>query len=244
MSSTTETTTAPTTFLSETIVSLFEREELFASAVMALAWAQKHGRTVLRPPALEAVSNLLTASREDRRTRGISVLERAICAQAAWLQLFELLAPAGKINLLKGLVEAIRSSEASSDEHAKAKADALDALDEFQKRRVAVGSMIDLITELAAEEAFVFAARDQLRDWQVTCLDAVLAGKGLRQHPTTLAKTADRLNFLSRKFFGEETSVTKPAAPRGRGRSAKKAAKSATDRELRASMRGDAPKKR
>lgn len=249
----TTTTTTTTPQLRESLTELFQKEELFSGVSQAQAWLEQFGREVLKEAAYEAVQNLLAASSEERRSRGQLILERAIVAQAAWLQLFELMAPCGRIDQLKKLTAAIRDKDSSPEEHHAARAAALTAFAEYSARRQEADELIRQITDLAREEAFVWAARTGsvtgnrgqsmgLHAWQVQVIDKVLADHGYREAVKSLRLTAERLDLLSRIFFGEPPKPTKPSGNGGgsasKSRSAKKAAKAARDRDLRAKMRG------
>lgn len=227
---------------------LFQTVELFAGVSEAQVWVDRFGSEVLKDQALEVVTNLLGANSDERRNRGLLTLERAILAQAAWLQLFELMVPCGRINQLKELTSALRDKDSSSEEHQSARDAALTAFEEFSQRRREADELLAKMVELASEETFVFAARTGsiiggrgqsmgLYPWQVECLDEVLAGRGYRVAVKTLGLTTDRLTFLSRIHFGEITHGNNEGG-KSKGRSAKKAEKAARDRELRASMRG------
>lgn len=233
--------------LSLPLEALFQMEEIFASAYQAQAWIEQFGAEVLRDQALEAVTNLLNASSDERRNRGQLILERAILAQAAWLQLFELMAPCGRIDQLKKLTSAVRDKDSSLEEHRAAREAVLVAFEEFSERRKEADALIGDIAELAREETFIFSARAGsiignrgqamgLFDWQVECLNQVLAGDGYRVAVKSLSLTAERLDLLSRIFFGETTSGN--GGGKSKGRSAKKVEKAQRDRDLRQQMRG------
>ncbi len=248
---TTDTTPAPAPArefnapqLSKPLAGLFSREEIFVSTYQAQAWIEQFGHEVLRDQALEAVTNLLSASSEERRNRGQLVLERAILAQAAWLALFELMAPCGRIDQLKRLTSAVRDKDSSLEEHRAAREATLEAFEEFSARRREADELIGDIVELAREETFIFSARAGsitgnrgqamgLYPWQVECLDTVLAGDGYRVAVKSLSLTAERLDLLSRIFFGETTSGNGGAKTQ-KGRSARKIAKSERDKAIRA----------
>lgn len=254
---TTTTETTPTTptrdftapQLQQTLAGLFSREEIFASAYQAQAWIEQFGAEVLRDQALEAVTNLLSASSEERRNRGQLILERAILAQAAWLQLFELMAPCGRIEQLKKLIAAVRDKDSSPEDHRAAREAVLAAFEEFSERRKEADQLIGDIVELAREETFIFSARAGsimgnrgqsmgLYDWQVECLDAVLAGNGYRQSVKSLSLTAERLELLSRIFFGETTKPSGGGGAKSKERLAKKAERRQRDRDDREARRG------
>ncbi|MCC7543678.1 hypothetical protein IT415_03155 [bacterium] len=70
--------------------------------------------------------------------------------------------------------------------------------------------------------------------WRVKVLDEVLAGRGEKLHPNALKAVADRLDFLSKRFFGE-LHVPNAGGGKSRGRrSTKKSAKSERDKAERA----------
>jgi hypothetical protein len=246
MTTTTTTTTATNIpHLGESIIALFQRDEIFAVASEAQAWLAQHGPEVLRDQALEAVTNLLSASADERRNRGMLTLERAILAQAAWLQLFELMAPCGRIDQLKRLTTAVRDRDSSSEEHQAARTAVLAAFEEYSERRGEADELIAQITDLASEEALVWAARTGsvtgnrgqsmgLYPWMVECLDEVLAGRGYRAALKSLRLTAERLALLSRIFFGE----TATSNGGGKAKKAKPASK------VRAQLRGIEERKR
>ncbi|MEI7818646.1 MAG: hypothetical protein WCI47_00855 [bacterium] len=289
-------------FLNEQLTVLFERDELFAGIDPANAWFKEFGDVVLKALAKDVVSNLLSASSTERRTRGILVLERAILAQAAWLQLFPLMAPAGRNDPLKSLTSDIRNADTTVGDHIAAKAAALAAFVEFTERQLKLDSVIpqiqaylaDLefmafisnalidartdardpkwmmkmleavqkgaanrqhpnglealakrldtlklrqqwvnqIAALAEEEVFIYAARNEgiragsgrpmgMFDWQLDCLDVVLAGEGANLPQHQLQKTAERLATLSSIFFDEGTPV--PAGTQKKGGNSSKA---------------------
>lgn len=199
------------------LLELFQTVELFAGVGQAQAWVDQYGSEVLRDQALEAVTNLLNASAAERRNRGMLIIERAILAQAAWLQLFELMVPCGRIDQLKRLTAAVRDKDSSPEEHQAARDAIRTAFEQFSERRREADELIAELTELAREEAFVFAARSGsiignrgqamgLYPWQVECLDEVLADRGYRVAIKTLGLTTERLELLSRIFFGETAS--------------------------------------
>lgn len=249
---TTETTTTPVREftapqLQQTLAELFSREEIFASGYQAQAWIEQFGSEVLRDQALEAVTNLLNASSTERRNRGQLVLERAILAQATWLALFELMAPCGRIEQLKKLAAAVRDKDSSPEEHRTAREAALEAFEEFSERRWVADELIGDIVELAREETFIFSARAGsivgnrgqamgLYPWQVDALDQVLAGDGYRVAVKSLRLTAERLDLLSRIFFGETTKPSGNGGGKPKGRSASRVAKSERDKAIRAAM--------
>lgn len=251
---TTETTTTPAReftapHLHEPLASLFSREEIFVSVYQAQAWIEQFGAEVLRDQALEAVTNLLGASSEERRNRGQLILERAILAQAAWLQLFELMAPCGRIDQLKRLTSAVRDKDSSPEEHRAAREAALEAFEEFSARRQVADELIGDIVELAREETFIFSARAGsiignrgqamgLFDWQVECLNQVLAGDGYRVAVKSLSLTAERLDLLSRIFFGETTKPSSGGGAKSKERLAKRAERRQRDRDDREARRG------
>jgi hypothetical protein len=242
---TTTTTTDAAPHLGEPILALFQREELFAGVSQASAWLAEFGDKVLKEAAYEAVQNLLSASSDERRNRGLMTLERAILAQAAWLQLFELMAPVGRFDQLKELTNAVRDRSASSEEHQTARTAVLAAFEEYSERRGEADELIAQITDLASEEALVWAARTGsvtgnrgqsmgLYPWMVECLDEVLAGRGYRAALKSLRLTAERLALLSRIFFGE----TATSNGGGKAKKAKPASK------VRAQLRGIEERKR
>lgn len=216
------------------IAQLFEQPELFQTVDQATAWVDQYGDQALTQQVAEIIRNLLGASASDRQQRGLQLLERQIRAQAAWTQLFELMAPCGAFEQLKRLVGAMRDEDLDAESYEAAKQAVLIARVEYSERKREAESSIAVIIDLADEEAFIFSARDGLKDWQVATLDAVLQGKGLRQHPNSLRVTAERLSFLSRRFFGE--MPTGNGGGKSKGRSAHKAAKSARDKEIRRKM--------
>lgn len=251
MTMTENTTTAPRVFhapqLHTPLPELFQQDELFAGASEAQAWVDQFGSEVLKDQALEVVTNLLGANSDERRNRGLLTLERAILAQAAWLQLFELMVPCGRINQLKEVTNAVRDKDFSSEEHQTARDKVLELFTEFSERRDQADELITKMVELASEETFVFAARTGsiiggrgqsmgLYPWQVECLDEVLADRGRRVAIRTLTLTVERLQLLSGIHFGE--IVPQDNGGKSKGRSAKKAAKAARDREIRQEMRG------
>lgn len=251
MTMTENTTTAPRVYhapqLHTPLPELFQVVELFAGVSEAQAWVDQFGPEVLKDQALEVVSNLLGASADERRNRGLLTLERAILAQAAWLQMFELMVPLGRINKLKQLTNAVRDKDSSSEEHQAARDAALTAFEEFSERRREADELIAKVVELASEETFVFAARTGsvvgghgrsmgMFPWQVECLDEVLADRGHRVSLKSLRLTVERLQLLSDIHFGE--IVPQDNGGKSKGRSAKKAAKAARDREIRQEMRG------
>ncbi len=146
------------------------------------------------------------------------------------------MAPCGRIDQLKRLTNDVRDKDSSPEEHRAAREAILAAFEEFSERRRVADELIGDIVELAREETFIFSARAGsvvgnrgqsmgLYDWQVECLDAVLAGNGYRQAVKSLSLTAERLELLSRIFFGE---TTKPSSgggvkPKGGGKAASKA---------------------
>lgn len=246
--STTDTTPQTIPILSESLPELYQRDELFAGPTEAQSWFIQFGTEVLKNPALDVCQNLLSASSTERRNRGLLILERAIYAQAAWLQLIELMAPIGKIEQLIKLTANVRDGEATPEEHNDAKRAMLDTYIEYKARMEQIQPFISTIVDLASEEAFIWAARTEgivdhrgmsigLYDWQIEVLDAVLADKGARQAPRSLELTANRLKLLSGLFFGE-ASTPKRGGGKSKGRSPRKAAKAERDSALRTQMRG------
>lgn len=240
MNTTTTTTTTTAPQLREPLEKLFQEEELFAGVGQAQVWLMEFGPQVLRDQAFEAVTNLLSASADERRNRGLLTLERAILAQAAWLQLFELMAPVGRIDQLKKLTAAVRDRDASVEEHSAARVAVLAAYAEYSARRREADELINQIVDLASEEAFVWAARTGsvtgnrgqsmgLYPWMIECLDKVLTDRGYREAANTLRLTAERLGLLSRIFFGETT-----ASGNGGGKSKRTRA----EQKARAKQRG------
>jgi len=235
--------------LSQPLAGLFSQEEIFVSAYQAQAWIDRFGAEVLRDQALEAVTNLLNASSEERRNRGQLILERAIMAQAAWLALFELMAPCGRIDQLKRLTTTVRDKDSSLEEHRAAREAVLETFEEFSERRREADKLIKQLVELAREETFIFSARAGsitgnrgqamgLYSWQVECLDQVLAGNGYRQSVKSLSLTAERLELLSRIFFGETTKPSGSGGAKSKERLAKKAERRQRDRDDREARRG------
>jgi hypothetical protein len=249
--SSTETTTPKFTapILFEDLPTLFRQEEIFTGHSQAENWLRQFGSEVLKDPALDIVHNLITATSDDRRNRGLITLERAILAQAAWLQLFDLMAPAGRFMKLKELTDAVRSNEATPEEHAAAKEAVLAAYVEYSERKQEVDPLIAKIVDLASETEFIFSARTGaiigtgnrpmgLFPWQVAVLDAVLDDKGAREAPKSLRLTAERLEFLSRVHFGELPSRNGAVGSKKSGKTAKQAARAERDRQERNKRRG------
>lgn len=221
---------------------LTQQVEIFSGLSDAEAWFTQFGLLVLKDNAHDVVHNLLSASSSERRNRGLLILERAIVAQAAWLRLFPLMVPAGRFNQLKELVEAVRDADTELAEHNAAKEAVRTTFAEYTARKSTVAAAIERIVDLLDEEAFAFSARADLMDnrpdcndpqWRVKVLDEVLAGRGEKVHPNALKAVADRLDFLSKRFFGELTTPNGGGGKR-RGRSAQKVAKSERDKAERA----------
>ncbi len=229
----TETTTIP--HIDTDITELFEQPEVFQTFGQAIAWVDQYGDAALTPQNAEVIRNLLSASSEERRNRGLQLLERQIRAQAAWIQLFELIVPCGGFEKLKKLVTRLRDEDLDAEGYDAAKQAVLETQAEYAERTRRSKGAIAAIVDIADEEAFVFSARAEMFDWQVQALDAVLEGKGLKIHPNSLEKTAERLSFLSKRHFGE--------LPTGNGGGKSKGGKSASKRKAQQRGREEAAKR-
>lgn len=235
---TTDTTATAIPHIDTPIAELFDQLEIFQSVGQAIAWTNQYGNTALTAQVTETIRRLLGASSEERRNRGLQLLERQIRAQAAWVQLFDLIVPCGGYEKLKKLVSTMRDEALDGEEYEAAKQAVLGAQIEYTERQRQSEEAIAVILDLANEEAFAFSVRADLRAWQVDTLDAVLQGKGLRQHPNSLRVTAERLEFLSKRFFGEMTTSNGGSSGRQAQIRAKKAARSARDRAERDKRKG------
>lgn len=212
---------------------LVQKNPLFKSANEALEWVNQYSKSVLKEQAEEVVKNLLGAASEERRTRGVLILERAVLAQVAWLEFFQTWSANGRFNQLKTATDDVRDADSTVEDHQRACQALLEAhrlllsnIEEDRVRReVALATIGDLLTEkpfmeTLEEHQLLLDRRPRAKDpeWCVKALDLVIAGKADKVRTATLAALAGNLQFHAKRFFGEG-NAPKPKTNRVRGAS-------------------------
>jgi len=231
---------------------LIEKSELFDSSADAQEWALEHGSAVLKTQGLEVVTNLLSAVSEERRSRGLLILERAILAQAAWLQMFDIWAANGRFKQLKSATDAIRDADSSVEDHQRACQALLEdhraLLGNIEEDRVRREAALEAITDLLKEKGFVASveerqllidkrptAKDQ--DWAVKAFDLVVSGNPEAVRTPALVALAGNLEFHARRFFGEGSMPNPKSGSARTVRNGRPAAKRAADRDATAALK-------
>lgn len=231
---------------------LIEKSELFDSCADALEWLETHGSTVLKEQGLKVVNNNLTAFSEERRSRGLLMLERVIKAQVAWLEFFNVWSSNRKYNQLLNGTVAIRDEDSSVEEHEQACKSLLEEhqllLSNIEGDRVRREAALEAIAELLKEKAFVASveehqllidrrptAKDQ--EWAVKAFDLVVAGNPEAVRTATLVALAGNLEFHARKFFREGSKPNTKNGSTRTVRNGRPAAKRAADRDATAALK-------
>lgn len=218
---------------------LIVKDPIFETNANALEWVNEHGSSVLKAQAEEVVKNLLSAASEERRTRGVLILTRAVLAQVAWLELFQIWSTNGRFTQLKKATDAVRDADASEEDHQQACQDLLqehmlllaNIEDDKLLREVALAKIGDLLAEKPfierlEEQQLLLDRRPKVKDqeWAIKALDLVIAGKPEKVRTATLVALAGNLEFHARRFFGEGNTPDPKAKKVRGGRSAEKRA--------------------
>ncbi len=228
-------------------IDIIEESNLFASVENANEWFQKHGSSVLRGQSEEVVKNLLAATSEERRSRGLLILTRAVHAQVAWLEMFQTWSSNGRFTQFKKATDAIRDADLSSEEHQMAcnslVAEHQALLEKIEADKVEREEALKVITDLLMEKAFIDSVEDRqlLVDsrpntedamWCVKAFDLVTTGKAEMVRTATLVALAGNLQFHAERFFGTGSSEPAPTA--------KTPAKKKPESKVKAQQRGHA----
>jgi hypothetical protein len=209
---------------------LATQDQLFETYEYALEWLDEYGPTVLKDAGMEIVKNLLTANSIERRTRGQISLERAIKAQVAWLEMFQIWAKAGKFPQLKKLTDAVRDPELSNEEHSLACMllldDHVDLVIKTEEDSIKREEALFKIHEHLKEEPFMNWVEENQKlldtrptakdpEWAIKALAKVMQGMGESVPPNTLSAVAANLDYWSKIFFGEaKTAKPKSSSTR------------------------------
>jgi len=204
----------------------------------AIEWINEHGRTVLKENAEEIIKNLLTANAPERRVRGQIGLERAIKAQVAWVEMFQVWVKLGKFAQLKELTDAVRDPELSNADHLEAckglheahvnlviKTEEDNTRREEAMRKIGDHLKEEGFIEWVIANSKLVDKRPNVKDpkWAEKALIKVQKSKGESVPPNTLSALGSNLDHWSRVFFGEETKNHQPKSTKSRGgRSAEK----------------------
>lgn len=193
--------------LGEPVTALFQRIELFAGIEPARQWFTQYGELTLKGQAHTVLGNLLGASSRERQLKGIMSLQRAIMAQAAWLQGFPVIGPPhGPIERLKKLTDSIRDFDSTAEEHEAAKTAFLEVFTVAGTKLAQAEKLLAQFTDFDSD--FLFRAKAELYGWQAEAVEAVQQGKGARVAPKTLELTLERLRVL--KTFHDREVAEEP----------------------------------